>query len=219
MANITNKVWQFIERDPAIKRDMERGVINSMALAKYIIKEGKIKASINAVISAIRRYSPEDTKAIDYKAIRNVLQSSKLSTKTRMAIIALSRDDEVLGKFPKVISQIDFHKGEALRMVESREKVLFIVDDRNLEKVTSIFSRQKILSIKKSIGELTIRLGENSEKTVGVLATILNEIAMNGVNVIEPIGCLPEFMVYVQEKDLLKAHEVLLKLCHDEEGE
>jgi len=215
MKNITNEVWQFIDRDVAIKRDMERGIINSMALAKHIIRENGLKASVNAVISAIRRYNAEGLKTIDAKAIKKVLAGSKLSTKTRMAIIALARDSDVLALFPKVVSQIDFSKGEALRMVESREKIKFIVDDRNLGKITSTFSKSKIVSVRENIGELTLRLGEGSEKTVGVLATIFNELSINGINIIEPIGCLPEIMVYVSEKDLLKSHEILLRLCNE----
>jgi hypothetical protein len=45
------------------------------------------------------------------------------------------------------------------------------------------------------------------------LARIASEVALANINIQEIIVCPPEFLIYVKEKDMVKAHESLLKLC------
>ena len=56
MTNITFKVWDMINNDPSIKRGLARGITNQRALAKYLLEKKEIDASLDAVITAIRRY-------------------------------------------------------------------------------------------------------------------------------------------------------------------
>ena len=56
MANIVHEVWKILDNNPSIRREMRRGLINMSALAKYIIHRKGVDATLDAVISAIRRY-------------------------------------------------------------------------------------------------------------------------------------------------------------------
>ena len=51
------------------------------------------------------------------------------------------------------------------------------------------------------------------DQTPGVFAAILNELAINNINVYETLSCLFEIIIFVDEKDLLKSYEVLMGLC------
>ena len=52
--------------------------------------------------------------------------------------------------------------------------------------------------------------------TKGVLARIATELSLGNINIHELIMCPPEFIVYVKERDIVKAHEALLKLCEEQ---
>ena len=54
--NVVDHVWQFLDGHPCIRMDMTRDIVNSRALARYIIKKRKINTSVDAVMSAMRRY-------------------------------------------------------------------------------------------------------------------------------------------------------------------
>ena len=54
MTNIRNEVWKRIDADPSIQLDLERGLINIRALARFCHHEG-MEATEDALISAIRR--------------------------------------------------------------------------------------------------------------------------------------------------------------------
>jgi len=56
MTNNKHEIQKFLDRNVDIKRNLSLGLINSRALAKYIINELTLDTNINAVISVIRRY-------------------------------------------------------------------------------------------------------------------------------------------------------------------
>jgi aspartokinase len=59
-----------------------------------------------------------------------------------------------------------------------------------------------------------MHLHPEAVKTSGVAGIITNELALNGINIMEIISCVPELLFFVDEKDILKAHQVLHRLCH-----
>ena len=63
--NIREKVWKFIDTDISIKKDLSRKVVNVRSLAKHILATQKLSTSLDAVISAIRRYSLDTKKSED----------------------------------------------------------------------------------------------------------------------------------------------------------
>ena len=64
MTNTTNKVYNFLIKNPDITKNLQKGLINTRALAILIMKQEQVNSSVHAVISAIRRYETEE-KNID----------------------------------------------------------------------------------------------------------------------------------------------------------
>lgn len=217
MANVTVLVNDFIERDPVIQKDLVRGLINTSALAKYMIKEGKIDASADAVVTAIRRNVEENGYSKKFKERKRMFTDSRVSSKNKMAFIVLSKAESTLKALPDLFNKVDIYGGDTIRLVKSSESFEILLDEKNLERALTLFPEDKVKKIKKNIGVVTINLCQddylNLEDTPGVFASILNELAINNINVLETLSCLYEIMIFVGEKDLLKAYEVLMGLC------
>ena len=75
MKNTVGEVWKFLDNNPCIKRDLSKGLINSRALAKYIVKTQKMDVTLDAIISAIRRYDIEKKDDIFLNARKLVSQT------------------------------------------------------------------------------------------------------------------------------------------------
>lgn len=216
MTNVTSLVNNFIERDPVIQRDLARGLINTSALAKYIIKEVKIKSSPDAVVTAIRRNIEENGYDKKFKEKKKFFVDSRVSSKNKMAFVVLRKSEATLNLLSELFDKINIHGGETIRLAKGSESLEILIDEKNLDKVMSIFTEDKIKRIRKNIGVVTINLSEVDsilESTPGVFASILNELAINNINVLETISCLYEIMLFVEEKNLLKSYEVLMRLC------
>jgi len=212
MTNITHEVLKMLDNNPSIRRCMSQGLINTTALAKYIIKEKNIDATLDAVSSAIRRYKLDKYDEI-FDIANRIVSFGELSTKSKLANIALIKDSEVQELLPKLFSIIQFNRGDALRIIQADEAIKILVNEKNLEKVKELLPKQKIIKIDRNLAELNIHLHPEAVKTPGIIAIISNELALNNINVMEFMSCVPEMLWFVKEKDILKAHNVMFRLC------
>jgi len=63
------------------------------------------------------------------------------------------------------------------------------------------------------LSEISVTVAEKATKTRGVLARITAELALANINIHEMMVCPPQFLIYVSEKDIVKAHERIMSLA------
>ncbi|MBN2066514.1 MAG: hypothetical protein JW771_06880 [Candidatus Thermoplasmatota archaeon] len=214
MKNTVGIVWKFLDSNPCIKQELSRGLINARALAKYILKQEKLDTSLDAIISAIRRYEVGKKDDVFNIAAKLIGQTVNLSTRSGLAEISLIKDEEVQHLLPELFSLIEYVRGEVLRVMQANESIRVLVDEKNLEGVMELFPKGKILKVETQIAEINMNMHPKMQTTHGILAVIANELAINNINIIEMMSCFPEMLFFVKEKDVLKAHQVLYHLCH-----
>jgi len=214
MKNTVGEVWKFLDNSPCIRRDLSRDIINARALAKYILKENKMDATLDAVISAIRRYELNRQDNIFLIANKLISQTVNLSTRTGLAEITLLKDTDVQKILPELFEIIQYVRGDVLRVVQADESIRLLIDEKNLEKIKEVFPENKIIRLDKNLAEINMHMHPKMRTTQGILAAISNELAINGINIIEIMSCFPEMLFFVKEQDVLKAHQVLHQLCH-----
>ncbi len=214
MKNTVGEVWKFLDNSPCIRRDLSRDIINARALAKYILKENKMDATLDAVISAIRRYELNRQDNIFLIANKLISQTVNLSTRTGLAEITLLKDNDVQKILPELFKIIQYVRGDVLRVVQADESIRLLIDEKNLEKIKEVFPENKIIRLDKNLAEINMHMHPKMRTTQGILAAISNELAINGINIIEIMSCFPEMLFFVKEQDVLKAHQVLHQLCH-----
>lgn len=215
MTNIMHKVWKILDNSPSIRKDMSLGLINQSALARYIIEEKKVNATLDAVISAIRRYEIEHSNKL-FDAAYKIISQSAISTKSRLSNIDIIKDTETQKLLPELFSIINYNRGDVLRIIQADESIKILVDEKNLEKVKDLLSEDKIIKIDENLAELNMHLHPEAVNTPGILAVISNELSINDINVMETMSCVPELLWFVKEKDILKAYSVLYQLCKKE---
>jgi len=213
MTNLTQEVWNFVDSEPSIKKELGRGIVNIMALARHIIKAKKLDCSVDAVISSIRRYVAEKKFAMNFSKVEEIIKTSRISTKTRIALIAMKRESRIIELLPNVFPLIELNRGDVMRLSEGKESIKLLVDEKNLQKILQIFPKDRVIGVTKNLSELSIHFGPGSNEAVGALATIMNALAVKDIKIIEAIGCLPEYMLFFDTKDILKAHETLIEIC------
>ena len=132
VSNIREFVWKIIDTDISIKKSLGRGLINMRALANYLIETQKIDASLDSVISAIRRYNLMPQTKEDSYSVYNILKQARINTKTKMSSIFLKRTDEVKTKLGRPDKLIDYQGHETIRVLEGSEALTLVIDRKNL---------------------------------------------------------------------------------------
>jgi hypothetical protein len=214
MTNISRAVERVIEHDTAIRRDLSRNLINKRALAVYLQKNIGIKGSIDAIISALRRYEPELKEENHFSKAIELIKNSKISTKTGIAMVALAKDSVVQQTLPRLFSVVQYSRGETLRIIQAEEEIKIVVDEKNVQNVEELFKKADVMKVEHNLAELSMRLTPISAKVPGILAILNVELADHGINIVETTSCVPELLWFIDEKDLLTAHQVFLELSN-----
>lgn len=214
MTNITQTVWNLISQNPSVQKNLQKNLINIRALAKYLINQHGLKASIDSVISAIRRYPTSKNFKENISEIREVFVGANIATKNNLACMVLRNQSDIQKYLSEVTKLTDFEKRETLRMIKGKNNLKVITDMVSIQKLKNIFPEEEKIEVKENLSEIRILTQDiKADKTKGVAARISNELLTNDININELIFCVPEIIIYVDQKDLLKAHESILQLC------
>ena len=211
--NINQAIWKILSSDLAVQKDFSRKIVNVRALAKHIIKKYELPASLDSVISAVRRFQSSENFEENEKGMLHIFRDSVVSTKNNMACITLGI------RTPELFKKISSNGSSKLpiKVTAGSEEVKLIVEQPHLEKVKGCFDKKDVIDIDKDLSELHVVVAEKAVHTKGVMARLANELSLANINIHEVIICPPEFMVYVKERDIVKAHEAMMKLCEGRE--
>jgi predicted regulator of amino acid metabolism with ACT domain len=210
MGVITQKVWNFLENEPTIKRNLHRKIINQRALAKYIINKTQLNIQIDSVISAIRRFELSKRFNDYFYTIAELLHCSEVDTRTNLTLITIKNTN-----LKKIIKDIqEFDNFEKIRVLKGDTISKIIIDKNKLDSFKSNCSNKDIININDNIGEIKLILTEKAKDKKGVLAKIASELASYNINIYEIMSCLPELLFYIEEKNLPKAQDIIIRLCN-----
>ncbi len=212
MPNITRDVWKILDRDLVLQKVLAMNVINVRALAKYLIKKENLAASIDSVISAIRRYKLKAPPNEETLVTLNLFREAKITTRNNMACVTIKKTHKTKVYLKNLLEKFNL-SNDAIRIIKGETNIKLIVDQKNIEKIM-IFFQEDVISVKENLSEISINLGYEIENTKGIIAKITNEIMLKGINISEFICSVPEVLVYVKKEDLLKAYETLFSLTN-----
>lgn len=202
MESVNQQVWRAIRTDPALLRGLQRKLVNMRALAKYIINEYGLNASLDAVISSIRRF-PINSVEKENKIFHDIFKDSVISTTNNIACATIS------GSPAEILSCIVELSFPRPRVVTGNDKVKVLVKTSNMARISEVF---KDARIENGLSEIAVTVADKAIKTKGVMARIAAELALANINIQELLVCPPQFLIYVSEKDIVKAHERVLAL-------
>jgi len=202
MESINQKVWHAMRADPAVMSGLQRGLINMRALAKHLIETEGLKASLDAVISSIRRFPLEHVHE-EESVLRDIFKDSVVSTTNNIACITIPQAPS------EVFEKVHDLSLPAFRVVTGIDKVKILVKNSHVDKISKLFKK---CDIEHGLSEISVLVAEKATHTKGVMARIAAEIALANINIHELLVCPPQFLIYVSEKDIVKAHERVLSL-------
>ena len=214
MTNMRELVHSILINDVAVQSCLVRNLVNTRGLAKYIIDNYKLDASIDSVISAIRRFNPDCVYHSHESRFHELLANAPITTTSGLVVVDIRGKNDIKKCLGQLNSIIDIDKGDHLRMIKGNAFLRMIIDEHNLPKLQEFLDTYDDVNIVKDLVELSIKTNskEDLDKTKGVMARVANDLAMNGVNLIELLVSSPNILVHVKTKYYKAAHNSLLKL-------
>jgi hypothetical protein len=199
-------VERTIERDPVIKKGLQREIINSRALARFIQQNDRIDLSLDSILGIIRRYprTAEATAGTD-----QILRDCELTMRSRIGDLAIEHGPHVMTQIAEFAGSTKSTSGENLRVVVGQRSIRVIAEQKALEKFRKTFQEKEIVRYSDNLVEISLLLTTEAEQTKGIYARITTELALNDVNLVGIMCCSPESILLVEEKDAPKAIETI----------
>ncbi len=212
MTSITKQVWEVLDNDLTIKKDLERGIINVSALSQHLLSTYKIRGSLDSVISAVRRYKSDAAVQDDYKRILRALHEAVISTKTNVSLITLRNTKNTYEYISRILQEDEFLKNDVFRFIKRRNDVQVVVDRDSMRRVKSFLPQSAVENIETNLVEISLLLTKQGWETKGVLSRIANELATQDINIELTFSLYPMISIFIRENDLVRAHEALMRI-------
>ncbi len=190
---------ELIEQKPYFKYVLEKDIVNHSALAQQIKNEiekqlGR-KVSIDAIAVSIRRYSEtlQKTASENEKKLLKLLSKAKINLKNDIADITFKKDFE------------DLRNVKPLHLIRGINATEVILEQDDLEKI----NKKEAIEVRENLVELTIITPPEVENIPGWVQYITGLLAENNINLVEVVSCYTDTILILEEKDALKAYEIL----------
>lgn len=207
--SIAETVRSFLCLHPHIRECLREDLINYSALARSICSENG-NNNFEGTVAACRR-AAEKLQKVNGVAnpAQTVLAHSHVSLVNEMSVAVIERplDSKRLAELEIFIRNLH---GECNR-IEGRDLVTVVHSSRFSNKIREAFS-PKIRRITNNLSQITIIFDEHFESTAGVVATIYNRFAADGVNIREELSCGANLLLIVAEEDSATAVKLLTSL-------
>ena len=209
-SNLTHFIHNAIERDAVVRQGLARGLVTPRALASFIVKSNPSEnLSMEAVRTAIRRNQKEFFKFTETNLnVNKAFKESKIHFKSGIVRVAFQKGDASLDLINRTFRTMHINAGDTFRVTKGHKILHILIDEELLDKIKDTFS-ERLLNIEPGLCEIVIELPEFGRVTHGIYAAIINEIAINGINIVEAFSCGTEINVFVAEKDSQEAFNVL----------
>ena len=209
MAEIRRKIEQIIETDPVIKKGLQRGIVNSRALARYIHETDGVESSTDAILGIIRRYQLE--KREDWPPA-HVFRDCELAMRSKIGDLTLEVDPNVMKRVLEFADSLKTSRGENLRILVGLKSIRVIAEQRAILQLKEALRDSAIIMVGLDLVEISVLLSPEAEQAKGVIARITTEVALHDVSIHGTVCVAPEFIILVDEKDAIRAYEALQRM-------
>ena len=211
IAEILNRV---IAETPFLEEGITDGIINLSALARKVqpqIEQTLMKpVSESAILMALKRMSPKLTKKIELNK-QSIFRSGDLTVRSDLSEFTFLRSETLLEKQKALLHEIKDRVDHFITFTQGVFEITTIVNSGLAGAVERIFKGEKVISRLSNLAAVTIRLSPQTVHTPGVHYSILKQLALRDINVVEVVSTYTEFTIILQQEKVDVSFSILLK--------
>ncbi len=213
MADTRRSVERIIESDPVIKKGLQRRIINSRALARYILEVNGIDSTSDSILGIIRRYPVGHEVESGH---RTAFKDCEITVRSKVADLAIENGPDIMRRIAEFASTIKTIKGESLTVVVGLQSIRVIAEQNVLESFRQTLRPQEIIRYSTHLAEISLLFPREAEGIKGIIAKISTELSLNDVNLAGILCCSPEDILLVAEEDAPRTLETLQRMLREE---
>jgi len=166
---------------------------------------------MTGVITSIRRYLDEMKFEEKHTVLDKIFASTKLEMSFGNVVLHIRKTEHSLSDLTELFKKLNLFGESNVNLVMDKSSFALIFDNEHYQLIRGQFHNDKIINEMDNIGQVVLRFHPSVVQTPNVFATILNEVGINDINVIDSITKRERFMIFVEEKDLMDTCNILYK--------
>jgi hypothetical protein len=214
VAAVRRSVERIIESDPTIRTGLQRGIINSRALSRYILENCSVDSTPDAVLGILRRYPLDDTRG---HGNRPSLKDCNISMRGGMAYLTIENAPDIMKRVAEFASTIRSMRGEIFRVIVGSGSVRVMAGHEALDNFRQSFRPKEIISYSAEVAEVCLLLPFGTERLGDIATAITAQLTLNRINLVGILVCPPEDIIIVSESDASRTFEALQQLLREED--
>jgi len=211
IAEILNRV---VVETPFLEEGIADGIINLSALARKVqpqIEKTLMKpVSESAILMALKRMSPKLTKKLKLNK-QSIFRAGDLTVRSDLSEFTFLRSETLLEKQKLLLHEIKDRGDHFITFTQGVFEITTIVNSGLAEAVETIFKGEKVISRLSELAAVTIRLSPQTVHTPGVHYSILKQLALRDINVVEVVSTYTEFTIILEKNYVDVSFSILLK--------
>lgn len=212
MSTTVRAVERYLETDLIVSEALHRGVLNVRRAARWLIETQGWDATEEAVVSALRRYTPHSR--VDLENVLHLLNETRVTARTGLSIVAVPRTREFMSELHRLS---DMLRPEAtLGIVPEDGRVNILIDSANRDRVLALFSNDPRCEVKTGVAEIQFEFPEMGATASTAVAVTLNVLGHRGIDVVAVFSNLPVCSILMAQRDFGQAFEVVEKFTDGE---
>lgn len=211
----------YIDEHPSIRDALRGDLINFAFLARKIQAEKGLRNE-EAVEIALRRYQQEmrlDTPA--RAAVRTVLGQSRLEVRSRVALVRIKEDWEILDRLYQIGKGLvpELRRRGVFQMFQGTRALTLLCEDDLLGVILEELPARNVLKVERGLAVVALRSDPAVAETPGVLAAMMDTLFQRGINCLETVSVHTDSLFLFREEDVVPASVVLSGLVSTLERE
>jgi hypothetical protein len=216
MKSVADVLQTIVADSPFLEDGLAEGIINLSALARKLKPrvEAELMKEVSdaALVMALRRLGPElERQTRPAGGLRHHLQD--LTVRSNLCELTFLKSDTLLERQGRMLAEVAGRPDRFVTFTRGVFEVTTIFDSILLDVAEKIFSGETLVSRLENLAGITIRLTPETVYTPGVHYSILKQLALRGINVVEEVSTYTEYTI-ILERDLVdRAFSILLEFA------
>ena len=214
MVSVAQVVEEIVRHRPFLSEALVAGIINVSALARQVQGEveRKVGKTVNqgAIVMALNRLTPS-LQVQEHVQLDNLLTNiGDIILRSNLCDYTFKNSGTLLDCHIKVLKAVTKREEVFYTMVQGVFETNIVVSNVLEDMVDHYFRNELCLFKRNGLASVTLKLPKGNIQQAGFYYSILKELAMEGVNLLEIVSSTNEFTVVV-DNELIDRTFVVLK--------
>ncbi len=211
MIRISEAVQEIVETHAALRFGFYHDLMNLTKVARFLRPsiEARTKKEVTdaAVLMNLSRLQKKLARRPQSQSRRDKLVLDKVSIQSGLCAATVAKSPTSHRELNRVFNRVQSRNG-FITVTEGMREVTVIVEAENLRLVTSALSSPPRI-LHDDLAAVGVAFDERYLKVKGILFQLMEEIALQNINVIEIASTATEFSIFLREEDVQLAFDAL----------